>query len=486
MQARQRPPQQALRTSTSSNTHCSQLRRPCAARRAPAVTAAAAAAAATSPSSSSSAGGPVSWSPTSNGAWVASPRGVASARRPPTGVVHLLGGAFAGAAPQVLYGRLAEALAAPPAAARRGYSGGGGGSGYSGGGGFTVIATPYRLTFDHMRSAERVRRDLREAAEEVAASGEGGPHAEAARRACSALLAGGGGSGGSGAPLFAVGHSNGALLHALGACQQQRQQEEEEQEEREQRDGAPTGQPRAPPPPPRPLLLRPRGTVLISYNNKGIGDAVPFGVLDGLRAALGPPPPPGAPGAAALPPLPPPIAQALPARVARASPALEQVGTVADEVRRGASDFDPPPARTREIVSGTYPRAALAAGTRTLLVRFSDDGTDETPELGRMLGGCPGLDAITLPGTHLTPCGADEALLRAPAAAGLALFSGGAFGGGASGGGPGRRAVPSFTPADAIAMAAREWGRAARERDADRLAERVVSFLRAAAAAPPP
>lgn len=401
--------------------------------------------AAASPSFSSSPPPPVRaadssvvWTQTSNGSWVASPPYSPSVVRRPPGVVHLLGGAFAGAAPQVAYARLAEALVAPP---RRG-----GGSG-GGGGGFTVVATPYRLTFDHLRSAQRVRRDLRDAVEEVAAGGGGGSSMAAAQRACSAVLEGS-------APLFAVGHSNGALLHALGACQREEEEDAEEQEE--------------------PLLLRPRAAVLVSYNNKAVGDAVPFGLLDRLRDAL--PPPAGAEEEGregAAPPLPPsltPLAEALvPARIARASPALEQVATVADEVRRGASDFDPPPERTREIVARLYPRAL-----RTLLVRFSDDGTDETPELARMLPDRPHVASVVLPGNHLTPCGVDEGLLRPPvvAAAAAAMTRPSAS-----------PAVRPFTPADALAMAAREWGRAAREHDADRLADRVVAFLRAAAAA---
>jgi hypothetical protein len=414
----------------------------------------------------------IEWQQTRNGSWVASPRqqSAAAARRPP-GVVHLLGGAFAGAAPQVLYARLAEALAAPPSR-RRGKSGGNGGNGGGNGGGgagWTVVATPYRVTFDHLRSAESVRRALREAVEEVA--GAGGDDAPAfpdpARRACAAVLAGR-------APLLAVGHSNGALLHCLGACQQQQQQDDDD--EREGGAGPPsTSSPSSPsssslPPP----LLRPRALVLVSYNNKAVGDAVPFGLLDRLRDAL-PPPSPGegaAPSSPRLPELPAPLgplAEALVSpRIARASPAVEQVATVADEVRRGASDFSPPPAVTRQIVASSFPRAL-----RTLLVRFSDDATDETPELARLLADRPSVGSIVLPGTHLTPCGADGALLReSPLAAGM-------WGGAAASG----RRIRPFTPADALAMAAREWGRADRERDADRFEERVVGFLRAASAA---
>jgi hypothetical protein len=62
--------------------------------------------------------------------WLAHPR---SART--KGVVHFLGGAFAGAAPQLLYNSFVELLADA---------------------GYTVIATPYKVTFRHDACARQV------------------------------------------------------------------------------------------------------------------------------------------------------------------------------------------------------------------------------------------------------------------------------------------------------------------------------------------
>jgi hypothetical protein len=62
--------------------------------------------------------------------WLAHPR---SART--NGVVHFLGGAFAGAAPQLFYNSFIELLADS---------------------GYTVIATPYRVTFQHDVCARKV------------------------------------------------------------------------------------------------------------------------------------------------------------------------------------------------------------------------------------------------------------------------------------------------------------------------------------------
>jgi hypothetical protein len=66
--------------------------------------------------------------------WLAHPR---SART--KGVVHFLGGAFAGAAPQLLYNSFVELLADA---------------------GYTVISTPYKVTFQHDKCARQVRRWL--------------------------------------------------------------------------------------------------------------------------------------------------------------------------------------------------------------------------------------------------------------------------------------------------------------------------------------
>lgn len=54
---------------------------------------------------------------------------------PPRGIVHFLGGAFVGAAPQVAYGALLKKLAAA---------------------GYVVIATPFQLRFDYLELCDQV------------------------------------------------------------------------------------------------------------------------------------------------------------------------------------------------------------------------------------------------------------------------------------------------------------------------------------------
>ncbi|KAI8463608.1 MAG: hypothetical protein J3K34DRAFT_388971 [Monoraphidium minutum] len=105
------------------------------------------------------------------GAWVVHTR----AARRPRAVVHFLGGAFAGAAPQVAYHLLLELLAEA---------------------GFTCIATPYLLTFKHLDCARDTAASFRAAVGELRAGGRG-------------YLAP------PGSAVVGVGHSNGALLHLL-------------------------------------------------------------------------------------------------------------------------------------------------------------------------------------------------------------------------------------------------------------------------------
>ncbi|KIY99858.1 hypothetical protein MNEG_8101 [Monoraphidium neglectum] len=204
--------------------------------------------------------------------------------------------------------------------------------------GFTVVATPYQLTFQHLDCARRVAADFRAAVQELRESGRG-------------YLAP------PGSAVVGVGHSNGALLHLLmGAV-------------------APG---------------HARANAVISFNNKQVSDAIPIpGLLDGLRPTVqaarsaspgpGPAPPPAASllasAAAALPP-----GAALERRLVEAAvPALEQVGSVLSEVGDGVTEFIPTPAESRALIAGSY------SVPRTLLVRFSDDSIDETPEMVGLL-----------------------------------------------------------------------------------------------------
>lgn len=113
----------------------------------------------------------------------------------------------------------------------------------------------------------------------------------------------------------------------------------------------------------------------------------------------------------------------------------------------GRADFFPPPAEARRLVAAGYRLPA------TLLVQFTDDNTDETPELEGLLRGAlpPGggrtVDRLLLQGTHVTPCGASPAWRVQPGA--------------------------PFGPGDVLAAAAAT----ALQADTRRLADRLVGWL---------
>ena len=88
--------------------------------------------------------------------------------------------------------------------------------------------------------------------------------------------------------------------------------------------------------------------------------------------------------------------------VSSAAGTIEQLGTVVNEVGDGFSDFTPTPSESRAIIRQSY------KVPRTLLVRFTDDGIDETPEMAQLLretnpsgAAVPVLDgAAAVPRTH--------------------------------------------------------------------------------------
>jgi hypothetical protein len=90
----------------------------------------------------------------------------------PIGIIHFLGGAFIGAAPQLAYGRLLETLVDE---------------------GFVVIATPFISTFDHAAIAETVLNQFEDGLEIL--------HQQYHLR--------------YGLPLYGMGHSMGCKLHLL-------------------------------------------------------------------------------------------------------------------------------------------------------------------------------------------------------------------------------------------------------------------------------
>jgi hypothetical protein len=151
------------------------------------------------------------------------------------------------------------------------------------------------------------------------------------------------------------------------------------------------------------------------------------------------------------------------------------------QVQSGLTDFVPNPVECRALIAQRY------ACPATLLVRFADDGIDETPALIEALqqprqqaaagagngyssngsssnGGSRSsssssssslwdsgsFEYVVMPGSHITPCGTD----------------------------PTWQVGPVYTPADALLQAAK----AGSQQDVRELVSRVLSWLQAAAA----
>lgn len=89
--------------------------------------------------------------------------------------------------------------------------------------------------------------------------------------------------------------------------------------------------------------------------------------------------------------------------LASLTPAVDQIDAVLAEVGNGTTDFVPAPAATSQLIGARY------AVPATLLVRFINDGIDETQIVRPLLQdrSPTGVTEIVLPGSHVTPCGAD-------------------------------------------------------------------------------
>lgn len=265
--------------------------------------------------------------------WVLPPRGQSR------GIIHFLGGAFVGSAPNLTYPLLLRLLSE---------------------GGYSVVATPYAVTFQHAECCLAVRQDFDSVVQQLRAS------------ATTAWLAD------ESLPVFGVGHSNGALLHLLAGSLV-------------------------------PAPANHRGDVLISFNNREVTEAIPVPLtslqplvrsvrltsglqsIDSERALQT-------------------LAALAPSGVLDAATVeslvsvLDQLDLVLREVEDGADAFTPSPTESRAIISGSYAAAA------TLLVQFLDDSIDETPEVESLLRQRNNdVTVLRLPGSHVTPCGGGAA-----------------------------------------------------------------------------
>ncbi|PSC76402.1 plant MCA23-20 [Micractinium conductrix] len=245
----------------------------------------------------------------------------------PRCLVHFIGGSFVGAAPQLAYGPLLEALAAR---------------------GTLVVAVPYATSFDHMRVADEVHFKFERCLKAL------GPQAIQL-------------------PRYGVGHSLGALLHCLIGSRY-------------------------------PIVSA--GNVLMSYNNRPATDSIPL--LSPLIApnirALGP-----ILSQLATSPLRSGVEQwidllrgASPSIVKQIIPLLDQLTPIYLDIANGTQEFTPAPEESRSIIRQGY------TVPRNLLLRFSADEIDETPQLASTLQSSAvasmlELTVKTLPGEHARP-----------------------------------------------------------------------------------
>lgn len=91
------------------------------------------------------------------------------------------------------------------------------------------------------------------------------------------------------------------------------------------------------------------------------------------------------------------------------------------QIEEGTTDFAPTPTQSRAIIAERY------SAPSTLVLRFKDDGIDESAELVRVLKKLRRrrVNELVLPGSHITPCGglsvkADGAPLQGGEVLGLA------------------------------------------------------------------
>jgi len=262
---------------------------------------------------------------------------------PPKALVHFLGGAFVGAAPQVAYRWFLEQLALE---------------------GFVVVATPYRLSFDHLWTMDDVLTRFSAAAGMLAL--DYGP-----------------------IPVVGIGHSLGALLHTLGGS----------------------------------LFCNADGykaaNVLIAFNNRRAEDAIPLfrefiapvvktvaqtGELSDVIERL------VIDGPATFDTLfdtvtdvvfPGSRDSELFALVRQSRALAQQIPPLFAEVADGAFAFNPDPIEVMEAIRTLY------KVRQTLIVSFENDILDDSRSLQKALDPERGGTVIRHGGTHLTHCAQD-------------------------------------------------------------------------------
>jgi len=238
----------------------------------------------------------------------------------PKGVIHFLGGAFVGAAPHLTYRYLLESLADA---------------------GYVVVATPYRLEFDYVKSCDGILTKFDAVAVELAA--EYGP-----------------------VPVIGIGHSCGALLQTLITSLF-------------------PDAPRA-------------ANVLISFNNRPAQSAIPGleefivplseaitndneqsvlvrDLLSSARKIFDTSVKAYADSQAS----PAFVGKELLPMLQQGLEILDQVPSIITDIASGRREFEPSPVDTKEVCRRMY------RARRTLLIKFENDDLDESTEIEKVL-----------------------------------------------------------------------------------------------------
>lgn len=290
----------------------------------------------------------------------------------PEAVVSFLGGAFVGAAPQLAYGPLLEAVAAR---------------------GAVVVATPYQLSFDHGPTADRVQYDLERCLRALDAEAEDSLGTTNLPRV-SAL------------PLWGLGHSLGSLLHLLVCARYPYAA---------RRGNVLMSFNNKPATETIPFL-----SPLLAPGARALGPLLQQLATSPLRAQV----------ESALDLL---RGPASPPAVRQLIPVFDQLAPVMLDVASGRQEFAPPPAECRAIVRERYavPRNLLVRfrddaidETPALAAALQGEGAQVAPVLD--------LSVRVLPGDHARPLVATAAVLAnelPPGAAALASAAAAAGGG---------------------------------------------------------
>lgn len=270
----------------------------------------------------------------------------------PKGLIHFLGGAFIGAAPDVTYSFFIELLAKE---------------------GFLIVATPYNVTFDHTVSAQVIQNRFNRCLDILCTSSRFLP-AELSPDDVAAL------------PIFSVGHSNGALMQVLigSLCSDSRLPQANaiiSFNNKPAADAVP--------------FFDQMGPAMVQVapliEASPVTDFARAFTAEAIRAILD-----------SRIPLP----LAVGDNLQSIRQFLDQIPAVFNQVAEGVSEFTPTPEQNRDTISTLY------AIPNNILVKFTVDTIDETDALEEILkprtailGGK--LTKIVLNGTHATPLAPD-------------------------------------------------------------------------------